>query len=105
MASSKKKVVVTTGSSSAQKVKPTVSRQQSRTDDPMFPMIFSRYNFIYLGIGLGLIFLGFLLMSGGHMPSPEVWDDNIIYSTRRTLIAPIVILLGLAINFVAIFKK
>jgi hypothetical protein len=55
--------------------------------------------------GIGLIALGLLLMSGGAMPSPDVWDESIIYSTRRTLIAPIVIVLGLVVEIVAIFKR
>ena len=46
-----------------------------------------------------------LLMSGGSMPSPDVWDEDIIYSTRRTLIAPIVILIGLGLQVYAIFAK
>jgi hypothetical protein len=55
-------------------------------------------------IGLGLIALGLLLMSGGWMPSPDVWDESIIYSTRRTVIAPIFIIAGLAVQVYAIFK-
>ncbi|HQX45704.1 MAG: DUF3098 domain-containing protein [Saprospiraceae bacterium] len=55
-------------------------------------------------IGLGLIALGLLLMSGGWMPSPDVWDESIIYSTRRTVIAPIFIIAGLAMQVYAIFK-
>jgi hypothetical protein len=39
------------------------------------------------------------------MPSPDVWDDNIIYSFRRVTLAPILILAGLAVEVVAIFKK
>ena len=56
-------------------------------------------------IGLALIGLGMLLMSGGSMPSPDVWDEDIIYSTRRTLIAPLVILIGLGLQIYAIFAK
>ena len=56
-------------------------------------------------IGLALIGLGMLLMSGGSMPSPDVWDEDIIYSTRRTLIAPILILIGLGLQLYAIFAK
>jgi hypothetical protein len=44
-------------------------------------------------------------MSGGHMPSPDVWDESLIYSTRRTLLAPVLILAGLSLQIVAIFTK
>ena len=55
--------------------------------------------------GLALIFLGLMLMAGGNMPSADVWDESLIYSTRRTLIAPILILAGLSLQIVAIFTK
>ncbi len=67
--------------------------------------LFGRKNFTIMLIGLALIGLGMLLMSGGSMPSPDVWDEDLIYSTRRTLIAPIVILIGLGLQIYAIFAK
>jgi hypothetical protein len=60
---------------------------------------------MFILIGVGLIFLGLGLMSGGHMPSPDVWDESLIYSHRRITLAPIVILAGLAVNVYAIFVK
>ncbi|GLR20064.1 DUF3098 domain-containing protein [Portibacter lacus] len=97
----KKKVVVTT----TKNLKPTKStlgkaEQTSSVDT----LSFGRQNYILMLAGIGLIMLGFLLMAGGHMPSPDVWDESIIYSTRRTLIAPIVILAGLVVEIFAIFK-
>ena len=56
-------------------------------------------------IGLGVIFLGFILMSGGAMEDPTVWDEKVIYSFRRITLAPILVLVGLGINIYAIFKK
>ena len=58
-----------------------------------------------MGIGLGLITLGLILMSGGGMPSPDVWDESIIYGFRRTVLAPFLILAGLIVEIFAIFKK
>ena len=58
-----------------------------------------------MGIGFGLIALGMLLMSGGAMPSPDVWDESIIYSFRRTVLAPFLMLAGLVVEVYAIFKK
>ena len=68
-------------------------------------MIFGRQNYILMGIGAALIAFGLLLMSGGEMPDPETWDPNIIYSFRRTVLAPAVILAGLVVEIFAIFKK
>lgn len=67
--------------------------------------LFGKRNFMFMFAGIALIALGMLLMSGGHMPDANTWDEGIIYSTRRTLIAPIVILAGLGVQFYAIFAK
>ncbi len=98
----KKKVV-----STKKKTKPTVQRTRSKTasSKPSRELIFKKENYVFMGIGAGLIFLGMLLMLGGSMPSPDVWDDSIIYSFRRTVLAPIVILAGLGVEIYAIFKK
>lgn len=98
---SKKKKVVTTS-----KVTPTAQRvrKTSVSKEPK-ELIFKKENYILMGAGVGLIFLGMLLMAGGSMPSPDVWDDSIIYSFRRTVLAPFVILAGLGVEIFAIFKK
>jgi hypothetical protein len=70
-----------------------------------FPLLFSRQNYLYIGIGCGLIGLGLILMLGGGMKDPNVWDESVIYSGRRTVLAPIVILAGLAMQVYAIFRK
>lgn len=103
----KKKVVVTT-SSSDNKTNPAVKRSRRSTTMPkevQQELILGRQNYILMGAGAVLIFIGLLLMSGGQMPSPDVWDDDIIYSFRRITLAPIVILGGLVLEIVAIFKK
>ena len=105
MANKKKKVVVT-ASKEKKTVKATVSISQ-RIDNSSAPrtLVFSKSNYMTMLLGIALIFLGMMLMTGGSMPSPDVWDDNIIYSTRRTLIAPLLILIGLGVEFYAIFRK
>lgn len=68
-------------------------------------LLFNKTNYLIILGGFGLIFLGMLLMMGGHMPSHDVWDDNIIYSFRRTVLAPFIILIGLVVGGYGIFKK
>ncbi len=68
-------------------------------------MLFNKKNYYLVFAGLIFMALGFLLMSGGHMPSSDVWDDSLIYSSRRVFLAPFVILVGLGLNIYAIFKK
>ena len=67
--------------------------------------MFNRNSYIWMGIGVALIALGMLLMTGGQMPSPDVWDESIIYSWRRTVLAPFLIIAGLLVEIYAIFKK
>ena len=97
---SKKKVVTT------KKVAPT-SQRTRKTSAAKTPkeLIFKKENYILMGAGAGLIFLGMLLMAGGSMPSPDVWDDSLIYSFRRTVLAPVVILAGLVLEIYAIFTR
>lgn len=101
--SKKKKVVVTTPK---RKPAPTVSKRTgtAAAGAPKEELIFDKSNYMWMGIGIALILAGMLLMTGGSMPSPDVWDDSIIYSTRITVIAPIFILAGLAVEIYAIFK-
>ena len=67
-------------------------------------LLFGRQNYMFIAAAFGLIILGMLLMMGGSMPDANTWDESLIYSTRRTLIAPIVILIGLVVGVVAIFR-
>lgn len=70
-----------------------------------FPLLFEKTNYVTIGIGCGLIALGLVLMLGGRMEDPSMWDESVIYSFRRTVLSPIVILAGLAVQIYAIFKK
>jgi len=99
---SKAKVVSTKREPSLQ---PTKSRARaiSATAQAEVPLLFGRKNFMYIFIGIACMGLGMLLMSGGSMPSPDVWDESIIYSFRRITLAPIMILVGLAIVLYSIF--
>jgi hypothetical protein len=48
--------------------------------------------------------LGIALMSGGAMPDPNVWDEQLIYSPRRMVIAPLLMIAGLIVEIFAIFR-
>jgi|AntRauTorckE5430_2_1112549.scaffolds.fasta_scaffold01269_7 hypothetical protein len=88
------------------RTKPTESRRGSSTTTTAKAedMIFGKDNYILMGAGLVLIIIGFLLMSGGAQPD-DSWNPDEIYSFRRTVLAPIVILAGLVVEIFAIFKK
>ena len=103
MSERKKTKIITTSTSQAKPIqKRTISRGQ--IEEPV-EMFFKKKNFYFVFGGLALMALGFILMAGGKMPSPEVWDESLIYSFRIVFIAPLVILLGLGMNIYAVFIK
>ncbi|HMR87597.1 MAG TPA: DUF3098 domain-containing protein [Saprospiraceae bacterium] len=79
----------------------SISIKQNYSDE----LLFGKKNYMFIIIGVGLMFLGLALMSGGHQPDPNEWDESLIYSPRRITLAPMVIILGLLVNVYAIFAK
>lgn len=67
--------------------------------------LFQPVNFRWMLIGAGIMVLGYILMAGGKSENPNVFDTHQVYSTVRITIAPILILAGLVIEIVAIFKQ
>jgi len=65
---------------------------------------FGSMNYKLLLVGLLVIFIGFLLMIGGGSKDPNVFNPE-IFSTRRITVAPIVVLIGFAIEVLAILYK
>ena len=63
--------------------------------------VFGRKNYIVMGIGLAVIALGFILMSGGGSEDPNVFNPE-IYNFRRIRLAPTLVLIGLGIEVYAI---
>lgn len=97
----KKKVASTKPATTVQ----TQRRASTNRNVQSFPLLFTKQNYLYMGIGCALIAVGLLLMLGGGMSDPNVWDESVIYSPRRITLAPIVILAGLGMQVYAIFKK
>ncbi len=70
-----------------------------------FPLLFTKQTYLYIGIGCAMITVGLILMLGGGMKDPSVWDESVIYSPIRITLAPIIILAGLGMQIYAILKK
>jgi len=66
--------------------------------------LFEKVNYKILLIGLGVIALGFILMSGGGSDDPKVFSDA-IFNFRRIRLAPTVVLIGFGITIYAILKN
>lgn len=66
--------------------------------------LFGKINYKILLIGIGVITLGFILMSGGGSDDPNVYSDA-IFSFRRIRLAPTTVLIGFGITVYAILKN
>jgi len=63
--------------------------------------IFGKKNYLFMLIGLALIVLGFILMSGGGSDDPNVFNPA-IYNFQRIRLAPTLVLIGFGIEVYAI---
>ena len=65
---------------------------------------FGKENYIIAIVGMVVIAIGFILMSGGASEDPNVFSTE-IFSTRRITVAPLVVLAGFAIEIVGIMYR
>lgn len=68
-------------------------------------MAFTATNYKLLIIGLVIVVVGYMLMSGGGSGDPNVFNAEEIFSHRRITVAPIVALVGYLFVVYAILKK
>jgi hypothetical protein len=66
--------------------------------------LFGKKNYVWMLIGLAVIAVGFILMSGGGSENPAIFNEE-IYNFRRIRLAPTVVLVGFGIEVYAILLK
>ncbi|WP_269226914.1 DUF3098 domain-containing protein [Flavobacterium eburneipallidum] len=66
--------------------------------------LFEKVNYKILLIGIAVITLGFILMSGGGSEDPNVFNED-IFNFRRIRLAPTTVLIGFGITIYAILKN
>jgi len=76
-------------------------RKEKQKEQKKNKFIFERKNYIFMIIGLVVIAIGFILMSGGGSDNPEVFNPD-IFSPRRIRLAPAIVVIGFAIEVYAI---
>lgn len=76
--------------------------------DSKFNLLFSKKNYMFMILGIVVILIGFLLMTGPDANTgpdgvydPNYWNEG-IFSWRRIRLAPFIILLGFGIEIYAI---
>ena len=62
-------------------------------------------NYIALAIGFAILVIGYALMSGGASTDPNVFTGDEIFSFRRITLAPIVLIIGFAVEIFAIMWR
>lgn len=66
--------------------------------------LFGKKNYILMSVGLALIVLGYLLMSGGSSDDVNTFNYE-MFSTMRIRIAPMVVIAGFIVEVWAILAK
>lgn len=78
--------------------------KQAANVDHESRMPLSKKNYILMLIGLGIILVGFLLMSGGGSDDPNVFNYQ-MFSCWRITLAPIIVIGGFVFEIYAIMKR
>jgi hypothetical protein len=82
-----------------------MAKQVKTSGSRNYKPLFGKENYRWMIIGLAVILLGLLLMIGGKSKDPNVFNPSEVYSFRRITVAPILILAGLVLEIVGIFRK
>ena len=68
-------------------------------------LAFGKENYYLMIAAIAVVIIGFLLMTGGGSPDPNVFKEDEIFSVRRIVIAPIVVIIGYIIGIISIVYK
>jgi hypothetical protein len=89
----------------AKTTKPLAQEAIKKTEETVRPIFaFGKENYILMLTGVGLIVLGFFLMTGGGSKDPNVFNEE-MFDFRRLTLSPILILIGFGVGIVAIMKR
>ena len=77
---------------------------KNKTQESEKEFLFEKINYKILLIGLAVITLGFVLMSGGGSDDPNVFNEE-IFNFRRIRLAPTLVLIGFGITIYSILKN
>ena len=65
---------------------------------------FGKINYILMGVGIIILALGYILLSGGGSDDPNQFNPA-MFDNRRLYLAPILIVVGFIIEIAAIMYK
>lgn len=84
-----------------EKKNPPKPRANTKNQKTTQPPLFRKVNYILMIAGVIILVLGYILLSGGKAPSDAEFSEA-IFNTRRMVVAPTMILLGLVLGIFAI---
>ena len=79
-------------------------KDKMKKNEQKHEFLFESINYKILLVGIAVIALGFLLMSGGGSDDPNVFSEE-IFNFRRIRLAPTTVLIGFGITIYAILKN
>ena len=88
-------------------MKPSTVNTKGNTQEEVknkFDFVFGKKNYILMIVGLLFMVVGYLCLVGGGSNDPNVFNDA-IFSARRMVMAPILIIVGLVVEVFAIMIK
>lgn len=71
---------------------------------PEFSFVFTKTNYIIMIAGLIVLALGYIMLCGGGSDDPNVFNPA-MFNARRLYVSPILIIIGLITEIVAIMYK
>ncbi|MGP8215300.1 MAG: DUF3098 domain-containing protein [Bacteroidia bacterium] len=80
------------------------SPKEVKKESPKMQFAFDKKNYMILIAGVILLIIGFITLSGGGSKDPDQFNEE-LFSTRRMVVAPILLMLGYIIVAVAIMTK
>lgn len=79
-------------------------KKNEKKQEQKHEFLFEKINYKILIIGIVVIAIGFILMSGGGSDDPNVFNEA-VFNFRRIRLAPTTVLIGFGITIYAILKN
>ncbi len=87
------------------KIKTTSNLKTSAVKPAQVNHLFGKENYKWMLIGLVVLVIGFFLMAGGKSEDPTKFNADEVYSFTRITLAPLLLIIGFAIEIYAIMIK
>ncbi len=81
-----------------------VKKEKTNESRNGFAVSFGVVNYVLMALGIVVLIVGYVLLSGGGSDDPSVFNEA-MFDTRRLKVAPVTIVLGLVIEVLAIMLR